>query len=190
MASDDLSLCAVGAAAATPKVSLAQDQHRAAVDHLIAQVLAQGPEAVSEHVRSLHLSDHPQALTDMIYWCLKLGWPIPQWAADAFIVAVEKVRFAEVDSWDDAFGKPYPGEHIGKVRRHRKSTAIYLRVTELHERGTPIDTENMFAPVGKEFGLAATQCKQLYYAFKKREETLQAGGTSHFPKNSQTSEKI
>src|SRR5258708_12465 len=100
------------------------DQHRAALDHTIAQMLALGPEAISEHVRSLDLSGQPEALKDMIYWCLKLGWAIPQWAADALIVAVEKVRFAEVDSWDDAFGKPYPGEHIGKVRRHKKSTAI------------------------------------------------------------------
>jgi hypothetical protein len=175
MASDDQSVCAVGA-----------DQHRAAVDHL-SQMLAQEPEAVSEHVRSLHLSGHPQALTEMIYWCLKLGWTIPQWAADAFIVAVDKVRFAKVGSWDDAFGKPYPGEHIGKVRRHLKSTAIYLRVTELHEeRGTPIDKEHMFNPVGKEFGLAATQCSKLYYEFKKREDKLRAGGLSHFPKNSKT----
>jgi hypothetical protein len=188
MASDDQSMCAVGASAAAPKVSLAQDQHRAAVDHLITQMLALGPEAVSEHVRSLHLSGHPQALTDMIYWCLKLGWAIPKWAADAFIVAAEKVRRAEVGSWDGAFGRPYPGEHVGRVRRHRKSTAIYLRVTELHERGnTPIDKEHMFNPVGKEFGLAATQCSKLYYEFKKREDKLRAGGLSHFPKNSETS---
>jgi hypothetical protein len=154
------------------------DQHRAAVDHLITQMLALGPEAVSEHVRSLHMSGQPQALTDMIYWCLKLGWAIPKWAADAFIVAAEKVRRAEVGSWDDAFGRPYLGEHVGKVRRYRKSTKIYLRVTELRERRIPIN----FDEVGREHGLAATQCKKLYYEFKKREDKLRAGGLSHFPK--------
>jgi hypothetical protein len=162
------------------------DQHRGAVDHLITQMLALGPEAVSEHVRSLHLSGQPQALTDMIYWCLKLGWAIPKWAADAFIVAAEKVRRAEVDSWDDAFGRPYPGEHVGKVRRYLKSTKIYLRVNELHGPNSPIDN-GMFERVGKEFSLAKTQCADLYYAFKKREDVLRAAGFSHFPKNSQTS---
>ncbi len=125
------------------------------------------------------MSGQPQALTDMIYWCLKLGWAIPKWAADAFIVAVEKVKRAEVGSWDDAFGRPYPkGHQLARERARLKSTAIYLRVTELRKRRIPIN----FDEVGREHGLAATQCKTAYYKFKKREDRLRAGGLSHFPK--------
>ena len=64
---------------------------------------------------------------------------------------------------------------------------IYLRVTELHDRDNiPIDKEHMFNPVAKEFGLAGTQCADLYYEFKDREDRLRAAGATHFPKNSQT----
>jgi hypothetical protein len=151
-------------------------------NHLV-EMAAGDADAMSEHYRSLHLSGHPTALMDMIYWCAKFGWPLPQWAADAFITASDKVRSAEVGSWDNAFGKPYPGEHLGKVRRNRKSMAIYLRVTELHEQGNPIDV-GMFEVVGAEFKplMAKTQCAQLYYKFKKREDKLRAAGLSHFPK--------
>jgi hypothetical protein len=157
-----------------------------AYKHLV-ELATQDPEAFSEHVRSLHLSGQPQALTDMIYWCATFGWKLPQWAADAFISAADKVRSAQLGSWDEAFGKPYPGKkHVGKVRRSLKSMAIYLRVTELHGPDSPIDN-GMFERVGEEFSLAKTQCAELYYAFKKREDTLQAAGLSHFPKNCKTS---
>jgi hypothetical protein len=161
------------------------EQRRASYLHLLE--LARGdPEAFSEFFKGRHQSGNTLALMEMVYWCVRLDWKLPEWAADAFILAVDKVRSAQSGSWDEVFGKPYPGEHIEKVRRHLKSTAIYIRVTKLHEQGNPIDN-GMFERVGKEFSLAKTQCAELYYKFKKREEALQAAGFSHFPKNRQTS---
>ena len=158
-----------------------------AYKHLV-ELATQDPEAFSEHVRRLYQSGDSLALMNMIYWCATFGWKLPQWAADAFISAADKVRSAQLGSWDEAFGKPYPREHVGKVRRNLKSMAIYLRVTELHEQGNPIDS-GMFEIVGGELRpvMAKTQCARLYYEFKKREDRLRAAGLSHFPKNGQTS---
>jgi hypothetical protein len=161
------------------------EQATASYLHLV-QMATKDPEAFSEEIKSHHQSGNPLALMDMIFWCATFGWKLPQWAADAFITAADKVRSAQLGSWDEAFGKPYPGEHVGKVRRNLKSMAIYLRVTELHGPDSPIDN-GMFERVGKEFSLAKTQCAELYYAFKKREDVLRAAGTRNFPKNSQTS---
>jgi len=161
------------------------EQATASYLHLV-QMATKDPEAFSEEIKSHHQSGNPLALMDMIFWCATFGWKLPQWAADAFIFAANKVRSAQVDSWDEAFGRPYPDEHVGKVHRHLRTMEIYLRVTELHGPNTPIDN-GMFERVAKEFSLAKTQCAELYYAFKKREDVLQAAGFSHFPKNSQTS---
>src|ERR1700730_7484658 len=163
------------------------EQATASYLHLV-QMATRDPEAFSEEIKSHHQSGNPLALMDMIFWCATFGWKLPQWAADAFISAANKVRSAQVGSWDEAFGRPYhPRKHLGKAHRSLRTMEIYLRVTELHDRDNiPIDKEHMFNPVAEEFGLAGTQCADLYYEFKDREDRLRAAGTSHFPKNSQT----
>jgi hypothetical protein len=157
------------------------------------ELVKKEPEAFSEHLSGLYQAEqaeraeHATALMDMIYWCAKLGWQLPQWAAEAFISASDKVRFGHIGSWDKALGRPYPkGTNLDRVRRHRNSFAIYHRVRELVDgEGARIDND-LFERVGAEFCLARTQCAKLYYGFKHREDKLLAAGISHFPKNPKT----
>jgi hypothetical protein len=83
------------------------EQATASYLHLV-QMATKDPEAFSEEIKGHHQSGNPLALMDMIFWCATFGWKLPQWAADAFISGANKVRSAQVGSWDEAFGRPYP----------------------------------------------------------------------------------
>ena len=89
---------------------------------------------------------------------------IPPWAAKAYIVRFRKVLHLEADSWDAAFGRPYPkGLHLAKARRRRELRfRVYGRVRDLTKDGTALD-ERLFERVGDEFEIGKTLCNDLYY---------------------------
>jgi hypothetical protein len=68
--------------------------------------------------------------------CAMHEWPIPQWAAQPFRVAMANLRFFVAPTWNDAFGSaPYlrPGASIRKARdghaREMRAHRIYLDIT-------------------------------------------------------------
>jgi hypothetical protein len=98
--------------------------------------------------------------------CANHDLVIPRWAAMAFIKGVNAVLNCRTDSWDGAFGRPYPtGMHLAKARRRRELRfAIAARISELVAANPkrPID-EGLFETVGDEFDIGKTLCGKLYY---------------------------
>jgi hypothetical protein len=119
-------------------------------------------------------------LLSVLEMCGRVGLKIPQWAATAFTELFNKVFWADVGSWDEAFGPAYPkGMHLAKARL-RFNIDLYLRVQELLDwrPGDPpaaewltepaVIGEWLFEEVGKEFGLGKTACSKRYYEEKRR----------------------
>jgi hypothetical protein len=110
----------------------------------------------------------PIALFQAIELCGRSNVPLPAWAASAFSKGFDRVLWAEVNTWDKAFGRPWPkGTKLIVARRHQMMmTRIYERVLALHDGrgGSPprkIDN-SLFEDVGKEFGIKRSLCSKLY----------------------------
>jgi hypothetical protein len=110
------------------------------------------------------------ALLHAIRICANHDLVIPEWAARAYIKRFDAVLNCETDSWDGAFGRPYPnGVHLSKARQRRKLRfAVYARVRELLKANPkrPID-EGLFEEVGDKFDIGKTLCGRLYYEAKR-----------------------
>lgn len=75
------------------------------------------------------------ALFGAIRKCANHGLVMPQWVVDAFIRGHDEVLNCRVDSWDKAFGKPYPGKHLNALRKRRVNRFLVMQEIErtLHE---------------------------------------------------------
>ena len=102
--------------------------------------------------------------------CGTHGLVFPEWLSYAFNRSFDQVLNCHTNSWDVAFGKPYPNKKIHDLRRRRELCfAIYNRVSEIKasEPQTPID-KSLFERVGRESGTGATLTEELYYLAKRR----------------------
>jgi hypothetical protein len=107
------------------------------------------------------------ALMDVLFYYIFRGLRIPTWVTVEFWKAYAKVHDGHASSWDDVFGKPWPGKHLGDLR-HRKELAmpVWERVEALRAK-QPVD-DALFEKVADEFdGMGKRQVKELYYAVKK-----------------------
>ena len=110
------------------------------------------------------------ALLHAINICAKYYLVIPEWARDAFIEGFSAVGSFRTNSWDDAFGRPYPKRMRMSMARRRRDLLpkVYNRVRQILDAapGTPV-SEALFEQVGDEFGIGKTLCSQLYYTMKQ-----------------------
>lgn len=99
--------------------------------------------------------------------CVTNNLVAPEWLAYAFNRRYDKVLNCHVRSWDEAFGKPYPGKSISDLRRRRELRfAVLNAVNNIRcQPGRAID-ESLFEEVGAEFGIKKTLCSELYYEAK------------------------
>jgi len=114
------------------------------------------------------------ALFEAIEFCGRKNIPVPAWAASAFSHGFSRVLWAEVATWDEAFGRPWTKRKslITARKHHRIMTRIYERVLALHDGRDgsprlPIDN-SLFAKVGKEFGIKRSLCSKLYLQERHR----------------------
>jgi hypothetical protein len=128
-------------------------------------------ERESEIHRLAYEGGNKAALLLMIRYCLLLQWPVPEWAARAFVDACSYVEMGGARSWDDVFGQPHRGRHRGTVALENRKYGIHKRVRRLHERGVPIG-DGLFERVGRVFGrvmnpnkkpISKTVISDLYY---------------------------
>jgi len=106
------------------------------------------------------------ALLWVIMICCQCNWRMPEWAREAFYDIYWRGLYAEFESWDDVFGKPWGGGQRRAITRH-KQKYIWARVRILHKKeGAPINNE-LFERVGKEFGVSRSVASRFYYELEQ-----------------------
>lgn len=112
-------------------------------------------------------SNNGQEILRGIKICATNDIVMPDWLADAFCDRYYEVVGCRVDSWDKAFGKPFPkGKHLNALRKERNlSIKVYneIRNILLEAPNTPID-KSLFERVGAPYGLGATLAEEYYYS--------------------------
>ena len=76
---------------------------------------------ISDNSRLSFQRGNNRALMDMIVTCAQLHMPLPAWAATGIVEADHRFRTGRLNSWEDVFGKPFPGKRRkGALTRSRK----------------------------------------------------------------------
>ena len=136
-------------------------------DHFHERILARGRER-------LESGDKSQLLYCLNH-CVTNDLSIPEWLGKALADAFHAVHTYKVRSWDDVFGKPLAkGKRLETERRNMEiADPIWRYVRKLQEEGRPIGKE-LFAAVGKDFGVSGTVAEQIYYDLKHESAEMAA----------------
>lgn len=131
---------------------------------------------IAEICRKQYEAGDRFALMRAIYFCLRAGAVVPQWAASAYAEAFRRVEKKEIASWDAAFGAPWPkGMHLARAReRDRLKHTVWERI-----HGQP-GKEELFARVAEKLNIKEGTCRELYYEAEHEIRDLDPsdGGTS------------
>ena len=100
-----------------------------------------------------------------VYLCAQHGLPMPDWLADAYCRAYERVMCAEVASWGEAFGEPWPkGTQLRRVQiRNQRRGRIFRDVLAalVADPSTALD-DALFERIGITNDVGKTLAKELY----------------------------
>lgn len=106
------------------------------------------------------------AVMQALYICALHCVPLPDWLRSHFVRRAGLVQRAELGSWDDAFGRPWP-RGAKKLMQARQGLAmrsrIYARVWELViDKHRPLNAA-LFDQLGPEFERSGSTIERLYY---------------------------
>ncbi len=144
-------------------------QYELTEQRALSDPLGTAAEALEE-CRIQYLNGDKGRLAIAIRLCAVTGWPLPTWAADAWIKACDAVAYRTVASWDDVLVS-----NIKRVPRTAKKLARQHRERQLKNkiidllpslRELPID-DVFFETIGKRLAITSRQSKALYYKLPK-----------------------
>ncbi len=118
-----------------------------------------------EEVRAAVENGDGLAVLYAVKICAQEEIPMPPWLARRFVDRANMVLQEKAASWDDAFGKPWPGVKLTSLRRwQRDLISVHQRIHELLAGDNPpaID-EALFERVGKPLKLGKTAVSELWY---------------------------
>jgi hypothetical protein len=125
------------------------------------------------------------AVMDAIDLCAMHEWPIPQWAAQPFRLAVMRLRFYEARTWDEVLGpfvKLPPGAKQWKAESNRRALEwpVYSEIAAeiakdggLRHGGTDGDVCDV---IGARYGISKNTAWAYYDAVRKRLDEIRAAG--------------
>jgi hypothetical protein len=95
-------------------------------------------------------SGNKYSLMAAIYECAKNQVALPEWVAEAYVLAFTDIHSVKFKSWDDVFDKPFKGQntsHILSVRN--KSTEVIRELQKRLNAGDSLTSETYEAVAEK-----------------------------------------
>jgi hypothetical protein len=127
---------------------------------------------ISENTQINFQRGNKRQLMDMIVICAQLGLPLPAWASTAVMDAHNRYRTGKLKSWDDVFGKSFPGTRRKGALTRSRGLEVWIEVQRFKERKKrPIDGL-LFEDVAKKLKregrpLGASTIRNLYYKMER-----------------------
>lgn len=115
-----------------------------------------------EEARSHVESGNGRAILYAVRICAENELPMPKWLARHFVKRVNVVFDHTSNSWDDAFGIPYPGQHIDSLKLRQQRIPVLMKTNALAKR---IGITKALQRVAGDMGMSYSHCRALYYEF-------------------------
>jgi len=129
---------------------------------------ARNYQVLIDGCRDRFMAGEKAQLMAAINWCAAIGWPMPDWAASAYMDGYRRVAFEfKSNSWNTAFGKPHPG---AKLPARRQLKALEWKVFEgvFLMRGMRPKPKAIFEKVAKKNRISVALCRKYFFDFQKQ----------------------
>jgi hypothetical protein len=130
-----------------------------------SQYDAEFQERIKDYESGFRRGDE-YALVNALRYCAMWCRPLPSWVAKKICRAHSQLRDGELRSWNDVFGKPFPGKRRKGILTRRKAVHVWHDVRELHEKESRRMDDSLFEDVGKRYRFSATTAKNPYYEYQ------------------------
>ena len=129
----------------------------------------------AQHIKELRAvieasgRDSGFAILEAIMECARFGFKMPEWLAKEYMRRYARVMAYRTNSWDEVFGKPYPGKHLKDLRVRRESSfAVWREISVIlsKEPETSINRK-LFQKVADKLKIGARIVEELYKELKK-----------------------
>jgi hypothetical protein len=134
---------------------------------------------MEEYRRQFESGENKHALLEAISVCLvddalkEVPNPLlPEWVKDALMHAHQRFSSAELESWDEIFGAPFPGKTRKGFLKLTRTMEIWTRVEKLKKQGRAVggllfdDVAAELEQEGRGIGGGST-VRDLYYSIAK-----------------------
>jgi hypothetical protein len=110
------------------------------------------------------------ALTASVMWCR----PLPSWAGKEIWLAYNLYCKGQLRSWDDVFGRPFPGKRRKGITTRAKDLVIWSRARQLYETEDFYLDDGLWEQLAKEFDMGTANIKS---AFRRIESAHEAAAS-------------
>jgi hypothetical protein len=145
------------------------------------------PEVWRKSEAGLRLSyerGEKHALFSVLYYCGYFRQRPPEWAAEAIAKAYSKFVNGKIKSWEDIFGKPFPGRRRAGLETSTRTFEIYGEVRRLREEEDMPIGQELFEEAAKNLKIGRKRggesgwstVRRLYYKDRQHWEKLIPSG--------------
>jgi hypothetical protein len=106
--------------------------------------------------------DDKYGLMNILLVCAEFHLTIPPWAAQALETADALYWSGRLKSWEDIFGKPFPGKRRAGLETRIRQRHVYYAALKRKQEGCP--SADLFATVAKDLRMGEYTVRNLYYA--------------------------
>jgi hypothetical protein len=126
-----------------------------------------------EYLRECYVAGDKTALARVLLYASMFLCPIPEWAAEEFKAAYERIERGDAASWDDVFGRPHPAKkHLFSVQLNHRKYEIWSTVRYLRKQGKSLGEAIKF--VANTACISEGTIRRLYYAVENDARHKQA----------------
>jgi hypothetical protein len=140
------------------------------------EILKEMDEAAIEGGKRRHGEGDKHALFQTIFYCNVREIPLPKWVDEKLREAEDLYQTGQLQSWDEIFGKPFPGKRRAGLLTRSRRFEIFLEAHRLKSQHEMAEDRGLFEQVaenlqiGKETDAGWTgwaTVRDIYFELKK-----------------------
>lgn len=123
--------------------------------------------------RTRYKNGDKRALMDIILICAEQNIALPKWASKAIVLADDLYNNGQLKSWDDVFGKSFPGKRRAGLQTRLLQRHVWRAVLKRRQEGCP--SADLFAKVANDLPvkLGEYTVRNLFYAQERYLEEIE-----------------
>jgi hypothetical protein len=137
-------------------------------------ILKELDESAIEGGRRRFDKGEKHALFETIFYCNAREIPLPKWVDDPLRNAEALFQTGQLKSWDEIFGKPFPGKRRAGLLTRARRAEIFLEAYRLKKQNNLGEGRELFELVAKNLRIGHNDgwtgwatVRDIYYEYKR-----------------------
>jgi hypothetical protein len=126
---------------------------------------------------------HKHAILETVFYCDAREIPLPKWVDETLRKAEDLFRTGQLQSWDEIFGKPFPGKRRAGLLTRSRNMEIFFEVYRLKKQHKMAEDRGLFEAVAENLKIGKKNedgwtgwatVRDIYYEMKANFPDLQS----------------